>query len=96
MLDVRVSSQLPSAGAGREGTGRGALGRVDSGPGGSATAGVKPKDELTLDVRLQAPGNATPAASSQFKAKAKSAGEDIVTPAVEQAAQLILGASIKR
>ena len=59
--------------------------------GGSATANVKQKDELTLDVRLQAPGAPAPAASSQFKSKAKSAGEDIVAPAVEQAAQLIKG-----
>lgn len=71
------------------------LGNTGGASGGSATSNVKPKDELTLDVRLQAPGNATPAASSQFKAKAKSAGEDIVTPAVEQAVQLILGASAR-
>jgi hypothetical protein len=71
------------------------IGNMGGDSGGSATSNVKPKDELTLDVRLQAPGNATPAASSQFKAKAKSAGEDIVTPAVEQAVQLILGASSK-
>jgi hypothetical protein len=72
------------------------LGGMGGTSGGSATANVKAKDELTLDVRLQAPGAATPAASSQFKSKAKSAAEDIITPAVEQAAQLILGASAKR
>jgi hypothetical protein len=72
------------------------IGQSNTSSGGGATANVKPKDELTLDVRLQAPGTATPAASSQFKAKAKSAGEDIVTPAVEQAVPLILGASVKR
>jgi hypothetical protein len=33
---------------------------------------------------------ATPAASRQFKSKARSAGEDIITPVVEQAAQMIL------
>ena len=59
--------------------------------GGAATANVKPKDELTLDIRLQAPGATAPAASSQFKAKAKTAGDDIITPAVEQAVQLING-----
>jgi hypothetical protein len=68
------------------------LGRGDGPSGGAATANVKPKDELTLDVRLQAPGSSAPAASSQFKAKAKSASEDIITPAVEQAAQLLGGA----
>ena len=57
---------------------------------GEVSANVKQKDELTLDVRVQAPGGATAAASKQFKGKAKSAGEDIITPVVEQAAQLIL------
>jgi hypothetical protein len=64
--------------------------------GGAATASVKAKDELTLDVRLQAPGASAPAASSQFKSKAKAAGEDIITPAVDQAAQLILGAAASK
>ncbi|MBV9925824.1 MAG: hypothetical protein JOZ96_12470 [Acidobacteria bacterium] len=80
---------------GKVGAAAAGLGGVGGGSGGSATANVKAKDELTLDVRLQAPDTDTPAASSQFKAKAKSAGEDIVTPAVEQAAQLILG-SVKQ
>ena len=68
------------------------LGRTDSASGG-ATANVKAKDELTLDIKLQAPGTTAPVAPSQFKAKAKSAGEDIITPAVEQAAQMILAAA---
>lgn len=59
----------------------------------TVSAGVKQKDELTLDIKLQAPGTPTPAVTKQFKSKAKSAGEDIVTPAVEQAAQLILDAT---
>jgi hypothetical protein len=57
---------------------------------GTMSANVKQKDELTLDVKVQAPGNATLAASHEFKSKAKSAGEDIITPVVEQAAQMIL------
>ncbi|HLM56341.1 MAG TPA: hypothetical protein VK422_09520, partial [Pyrinomonadaceae bacterium] len=57
---------------------------------GEVSANVKQKDELTLDVRVQAPGGAAAAASKQFKGKARSAGEDIITPVVEQAAQLIL------
>jgi hypothetical protein len=61
-----------------------------------ASGGVKAKDELTLDVRLQAPGSDTPAASRQFKSKTKSAGDDIISPAVEQAAQMILDASARR
>jgi hypothetical protein len=57
---------------------------------GTMSANVKQKDELTLDVKVQTPGSATPNASREFKSKAKSAGEDIITPVVEQAAQLIL------
>ena len=57
---------------------------------GTMSANVKKKDELTLDVKVQAPGSATPAASREFKSKAASAGEDIITPVVEQAAQMIL------
>ena len=57
---------------------------------GTMSANVKQKDELTLDVKVQTPGSATPNASREFKSKAKSAGEDIITPVVEQAAQMIL------
>ncbi|HEV2706236.1 MAG TPA: hypothetical protein VGV59_09955 [Pyrinomonadaceae bacterium] len=60
---------------------------------GDVSANVKQKDELTLDLRVQAPGSGSPAASKQFKSKAKSAGEDIITPVVEQAAQTILDAA---
>ena len=64
---------------------------------GTISANVKQKDELTLDVKVQAPGTPSPAAARQFKAKAKSAGEDIISPAVEQAAQMILeAATMKR
>jgi hypothetical protein len=62
---------------------------------GTVSANVKQKDELTLDIKLQAPGQPAPAASRQFKAKAKSAGEDIISPVIEQAAQMILDASAK-
>jgi len=57
---------------------------------GAMSANVKKKDELTLDVRVQASGDSSTAAARQFKSKAKSSGEDIITPVVEQAAQLIL------
>jgi hypothetical protein len=63
---------------------------------GSVSANVKQKDELTLDVKLQSPGAAAPAAARQFKSKAKSAGENIISPAVEQAAQMILDAAAAR
>jgi hypothetical protein len=50
---------------------------------------IKAKDEITLDVKLQGLGTTTNALAKQYKGKAKSAGEDIITPVVEQAAQAI-------
>jgi len=55
---------------------------------GSASANVKPKDELTLDIKLQ--NGSTQTLAKQFKTKAKSAGEDIISPIVEQAATAIV------
>jgi hypothetical protein len=60
---------------------------------GTVASNVKQKDELTLDIKLVAAGSVTPAAAKQFKSKARSAGEDIITPLVEQAAQMILDAT---
>jgi hypothetical protein len=53
-------------------------------------AEIKARDELTVDVRLEKPGAGYPAFSKQFKGKAKSAGEDIVTPPTTQAAQALI------
>jgi hypothetical protein len=51
---------------------------------------IKAKDEVTLDVRLERPTSTTPSFAQTFKGKAKSAGEDIVTPLSQQAAQAIM------
>lgn len=59
----------------------------------TASANVKPKDELTLDIKLQ--NGATVALTKQYKAKAKSEGEDIISPMIEQAAQAILDTTAK-
>jgi hypothetical protein len=53
---------------------------------------IKAKDELTLDVRLERPGSTTPRFAQQYKGKAKSAGEDIITPLVQQASQAAIQA----
>ena len=53
-----------------------------------AAGNIKPKDELTLDIKLQ--NGAAQALVKQFKTKAKSAGEDIISPIVEQAAAAIV------
>lgn len=60
----------------------------------SLSANVKSKDELTLDIRLQRPsGDAVVA--KQFKTKAKSNGDDIISSTVEQAVQAIVSAIVK-
>jgi len=56
---------------------------------------IKAKDEMTLDVRLERPGSTTPSFAQQFKGKAKSAGEDIITPLVQQASQAAIQAIAK-
>jgi hypothetical protein len=54
----------------------------------AATSNVKPKDELTLDISLK--NGSEVALTKQFKAKAKSAGEDVISPIVEQAATALV------
>lgn len=57
---------------------------------------IKAKDQLTLDIKLQSPAEASAIVVRQFKAKAQSNGEDIISPVIEQAAQAILTAAVKR
>ena len=61
----------------------------------SMSENIKAKDELTLDIKLQAPGSTTSALMKQYKAKAKSSGDDIISPVIEQAAQAIVDAAAK-
>lgn len=49
---------------------------------------VKAKDEISLDIKLQK-GDSS-AFAKQYKTKAKSDGEDIISPMIEQIAQAIL------
>ena len=55
---------------------------------GNVASGIKSKDELTLDIQLKKSGTAM--LTKQYKSKAKSAGEDIISPLVEQAATAIV------
>lgn len=56
----------------------------------NATANIKEKDEVTLEIKLL--NGASSVLSKQFKQKAKSASEDIISPLVEQAASAIVAA----
>lgn len=51
---------------------------------------VKSKDELSLDLKVQPTGNSNAVLAKQFKAKAKSDGDDIITAVVEQASRAIV------
>ena len=57
----------------------------------SMSANVKSKDEITLDIRVNKLG-ASDVLTQQYKAKAKSNGDDIISQVVEQAAQAIVTA----
>ena len=59
---------------------------------GAMSANVKSKDEITLDVKMNQPGNSAAVLTKQAKAKAKSNGEDIITPVVEEIAQAVFNA----
>jgi hypothetical protein len=61
----------------------------------SAASNVKSKDELTLDIKVNSTDGAA-ILSKQFKAKAKSDGEDIISRIIEEAAQAIVNAVDKK
>ena len=53
---------------------------------------IKAKDNLSLEYKLDRVENANTVVTNTAKAKAKSDGEDILTPQIEAAAQAILNA----
>ena len=91
MLGSSVSSVASSVGYGH-GTAAGVAAGTSS---AVVVQSIKAKDEMTLDVRLERPGSTTPSFAQQFKGKAKSAGEDIITPLAQQAAQAAVQAVAK-
>jgi len=85
-----LSSVVPMAGmAGVAGAVAGSVASTAIMTAANVSGNVKAKDELTLDVKLnKIDGSA--ALAKQVKVKAKSNGEDIISAAVEQAAQAIV------
>ena len=51
---------------------------------------VKAKDEITFEYKLFPTGSATPRLANTAKAKAKTDGEDVLSPLIEQAAGVVL------
>jgi hypothetical protein len=87
-----IAEMMTTGGAGGLGT--------DSGGAENATAAgvsksVKSKDELTLGYKLQAVG-AAPMQPGTLKAKAKSDGEDLISPLAEQASTAVLSEVTKK
>jgi hypothetical protein len=60
--------------------------------GGGAGNGIKAKDELSLQYMLDNLQTSSTVLSNTSKAKARSDGEDIITPEVQKASQAILAA----
>jgi hypothetical protein len=58
---------------------------------GTLSENVRSKDEITLDIKLVSADNSTPLAK-QYKGKARSDGDDVISTLIEQAAQAILDA----
>ena len=85
-----LSSVVPMAGmAGVAGAVAGSVASTAIMTAASVSGNVKAKDELTLDIKLNK-ADGSSALAKQFKAKAKSNGDDIISAAVEQAAQAIV------
>ena len=89
-----LASTVAQTGIGHTGSGAGNIaGQVATTAivtAGSMSSNVKSKDELTLDLKLQSTADNTSPLTRQFKAKAKSDGDDIISTVVEQAAQAII------
>lgn len=85
-----VSSVVPMAGmaGGAAGMVAGSVVSHAVSSAASTSANVKAKDEITLDIKLA--NGATAVFAKQLKAKAKSEGEDIISPLIEQTAQAIV------
>jgi len=62
----------------------------------SISGSIKTKDEFTLEYKLEATDGTQPEVANTAKAKAKSDGEDVLTPLVEKSAQAIIDSVMKK
>lgn len=61
--------------------------------GNAALSGIKAKDEITLVYQLIQKGGTSSLLNNTLTAKAKSDGEDVISPLIQQAAQAIVSAA---
>jgi outer membrane lipoprotein SlyB len=101
-----VASMVPMAGMAAGGGMGGAVAAQAAGAAASAAAmsaqqqamnqlagfngQIKSKDEVTVKYQLTGSGKTSPVAENSLKAKAKSDGEDVLTPLLQQAATSVL------
>lgn len=57
---------------------------------------IKSKDDVSVQYQLMATGQSSPVMQDSLKAKAKSDGEDVLTPLLQQAANNVLGQVSKK
>ena len=80
---------IPGGGSAGSAAARTAATSVASSALRGVSSNVKAKDEMTLDYRLEAGDGSAPLLAKSEKVKAKSDGEDLLTPLVERAAGAI-------
>ncbi|WP_109486306.1 hypothetical protein [Occallatibacter savannae] len=60
------------------------------------TGQIKSKDDVTVQYQLVPTGQSAPLVQNSLKGKAKSDGEDVLTPLLQQTASEVLGAAAKK
>ena len=80
---------IPGGGSAGSAAARSAATSVASTAIAGVSNNVKAKDEMTLDYRLEAADRSAPLLTKSEKSKAKSDGEDLLTPLAERAASAI-------
>lgn len=88
-----LMSVMPAAGVVKGAAGAIAASETASAAASSAasmSSQVKAKNDVTFEYHLVAPGNTTPVLENKSTVKAKTDGEDVITPLIEAAATSIV------
>jgi len=93
-----MASMIPMVGmaGGMAGAIGAAAGSAAASTAANVASGVKAKADVTLQYQLVVPANGTVVIGNTLTAKAKTDGEDVVTPLVEQADSAIFAAITKK
>ncbi|MBZ5605040.1 MAG: hypothetical protein LAO79_22305 [Acidobacteriia bacterium] len=92
-----VASMIPMVGmAGMAGAAASAAAGTAMGGAASIASAVKAKSEVTFEYKLIIPQSGTAVAANSSTAKARTDGEDVITPLIEQADAAILATVTKK